>query len=91
MTTSNNNNNSGTSSNIPLTGEQIKILKRMRGGESLSTSKTSGPFWMDSYDMVKNAPAKGLIATGMIVEDTSIADNYSTFYKLTERGLNTKI
>lgn len=88
MTTSNSNT---STSNIPLTAEQIKIIKRMRGGESLSASKTSGQFWMDSYDMVKNAAAKGLIATGMIAEDTGTVDNYSTFYKLTERGLTTKI
>lgn len=91
MTTSNSNTGTFGSSNIPLTAEQIKIIKRMRGGESLSASKTSGQFWMDSYDMVKNAAAKGLIATGMIAEDTGTVDNYSTFYKLTERGLTTKI
>lgn len=92
MTTSySNTDTSGSSSNILLTGEQIKIIKRMRGGESLSASKTSGQFWMDSYDMVKNPAAKGLIASGMIAEDTGSVDNYSTFYRLTERGLTTKI
>jgi len=74
-----------------FTQEQINLIKRMRGGEPLSSSKTSGQFWIDSYEMVKTSTARGLMAMGIIKEDTDVADNYSTFYKLTEHGLTTKI
>lgn len=77
--------------NISLSEEQKKIIKRMRSGEVLSCSKTSGQFWIDNYDLAKNSDCRGLIALGMIAENTGITDNYSIFYALTERGSNEKI
>jgi hypothetical protein len=77
--------------NTILTDYQKKLIKRMRSGEPLTKSKTSGQFWIDSYEKVNTAPANGLIATGMIEEDSTIEDAYSIFYKLTERGASVKI
>lgn len=77
--------------NTILTDYQKKLIKRMRASEPLTKSKTSGQFWIDSYEKVKPAAANGLISTGMIVEDTSVNDTYSIFYKLTERGATVKI
>ncbi len=74
-----------------LDNAQVELLKRMRGGDVLTCSRTSGAFWIDSYEQVGAGTAKSLMLTDMVVEDFSANDSYSVYYKLTELGKTIKI
>ena len=62
------------------------LIRRMRRKEPLTSTRASGQFWIDTYDIVINSTAKELLLADIIAVDDESSDVSNISYELTETG-----